>query len=959
MDRTNWAKTSWTNWLSRWVEAEQIRRHEGKVLLLLTLIIGAIVGLVVVAFILVTENLGSRMYPAGDAAWRRVIIPILGALSTGLLLSRYFPDARGSGIPQTKAALFIRGGYISFRTVLGKFGLSSVSLASGIALGREGPSVQVGAGIASVLGRQLGLTQSKVKALVPVGASAALAAAFNTPIAAVLFSLEEVMGDLHAPVLGSIVLSSATSWIVLHLLLGNEPLFHLPAYQLVHPVEFVFYAVLGVVGGLVSVSFVKLLLWLRKHFLRMPKSTQWCQPVAGGLLVGLLGWFVPEVLGVGYGHVSQALNGQIVLGTMALLMVLKVVATATCYASGNAGGIFGPSLFIGAMMGGAVGGIAHLLLPDYTGSIGAYALVGMGAAFAGIVRVPLTSVIMIFEVTRDYSIIVPLMIANLISYFISSRLQEEPIYEALQHQDGIHLPAGAREREGLLVVSRGVRPATEVLSADDRVNHAMATVNREGRAWPVVGRDGLLGMITLAQLEEAMRDGRSQNRLAELLPAPDPRVPLTAENFPHIHADHPLDTAMRRMAEARLDVLPVVSRANLRELVGVISLQDVLAAYGLSKDQSRVEGPSEESKAPAARFGGALAAIAGILVITLLLSHFYRAQRSERIQQYFQAGNELMAKDRYSEAIEQYRNALSISHSREHRLALALALVEAGRLNEAETYLREVLESNPGSGPASLGLARVAVGQGRAQEAVTYYHRAVYGSWPTNPQENRVRVRMELVEALGRSGQKKQAQAELLSWMAEMPNDAAIKKRVGHMLLDFGLPRESADVFRDVLQQDKQDAEAHAGLGEADFARGDYPSARDAFRNALRFNPNDEAARERSELCDQIVAVDPTLRGLRSAERFRRSQRLVEAALHALDQCAASNAGTVLPAPARELADTARKLLLRRRVPRSHGDATESNVSLAEQLWGSRVNLCGSSAGSDEALSRVVARLSR
>jgi len=374
----------------------QTHQHEDKILLVLTLIIGAVVGLVVVAFILVTENLGSRLYPAGGSGWRRLMVPVLGSLLAGFLLYRHFPEARGSGIPQTKAALFLRDGYISFRTVLAKFGLCSVSLASGIALGREGPSVHIGAGIASSLGRRLGLSPASIRAVLPSGASAALAAAFNTPISAVLFSLEEVMGDMHAPVLGSVVLSSATSWIVLHLILGDEPLFHVPAYQLVHPVEFVFYAVLGVIGGLLSAGFVKLLLWERKHFLRAPRSKQWFLPAAGGLTVGLLGWFFPEVLGVGYSFVGKALNGQMVITSMALLVALKIVATATCYASGNAGGVFGPSLFMGAMMGGAVGGIAHGLMPDYTGSVGAYALVGMGAAFAGIVRVPLTSVIMVF-----------------------------------------------------------------------------------------------------------------------------------------------------------------------------------------------------------------------------------------------------------------------------------------------------------------------------------------------------------------------------------------------------------------------------------------------------------------------------------------------------------------------------------------------------------------------------------
>src|SRR5579863_3734741 len=438
---------------------EQLRGSD-QLLLILSLVIGALVGLVVVAFILLTGRLAARMYPAGGSGWRRVLVPVLGSLSTGYLLWRYFPFARGSGIPQTKFALFVNDGYIRFRTVFGKFFCCSASLASGIALGREGPSVQVGAGIASVVARNLGLNARQVKSLVPVGCAAALAAAFNTPIAAVLFSLEEIMGDLHASVLGSVVLSSATSWLVLHLVLGDEPLFHVAGYRAVHPAEFGVYAVLGVVGGLGSVGFVKLLLGLRAWFMRQPKWTVWFQPVAGGLTVGLMGYFVPEVMGVGYNHVEKVLNGDIVLKLVVLFAVLKIVATAVCYASGNAGGIFGPALFIGAMMGGAVGGVAQVLFPGSTAGPGAYALVGMGTAFAGIVRTPLTSVIMIFEVTRDYTIIVPLMISNLIAYFISYKLQKEPIYEALAHQDGIHLPSGeARAQAGRSRVSLVMRPA--------------------------------------------------------------------------------------------------------------------------------------------------------------------------------------------------------------------------------------------------------------------------------------------------------------------------------------------------------------------------------------------------------------------------------------------------------------------------------------------------------------------
>ena len=368
--------------------AARLQQREDQVFLVLALVIGALTGLAVVAFILLTERAGMRLYPVGGARLRHLVFPVAGSLIIGYLLFRYFPDARGSGVPQTKAALFARGGRITLRTVVGKFFCTSATLASGIPLGREGPSVQVGAGIASVLGRRLGLRPEKVKALLPVGAAAAIAAAFNTPLAAVLFALEEIVGDLHAPVLGSVVLASATSWMVLRLLLGNNPLFKVPQYQLVHPLEFAIYAVLGVAGGLVSVAFTKLLLGMRQRFLRFPQKTVWFQPVAGGLLVGLLGWFVPQVLGVGYGYVGDVLNGRMALSLMVLLLVLKLLAVTTSYASGNAGGIFGPALFIGAMLGGTVGSVAHRLLPAYTATAGAYALVGMGAVFAGIVRAP-------------------------------------------------------------------------------------------------------------------------------------------------------------------------------------------------------------------------------------------------------------------------------------------------------------------------------------------------------------------------------------------------------------------------------------------------------------------------------------------------------------------------------------------------------------------------------------------
>jgi len=570
---------------------ERLRQSEDQLALVLSVVIGALVSLVVVAFILLTGRLAARMYPAGGAGWRRILVPTLGSLGTGYLLWRYFPFARGSGIPQTKFALFINDGRIRFRTVFGKFFCCSASLASGIALGREGPSVQVGAGIASVIARSLGLDSKQVKALVPAACAAALAAAFNTPIAAVLFTLEEIMGDLHAGVLGTVVLSSATSWIVLHLVLGDEPLFHVAGYRLVNPAEFGVYAVLGVVGGLGSVCFVKLLLGIRARFMRLPKWTVWFQPAVGGLAVGLMGYFVPEVLGVGYDHVERVLNGDIVLKLVVLLAILKIVATAVCYGTGNAGGIFGPSLFMGSMMGAAVGGVAHAMFPNSTAGPGAYALVGMGTAFAGIVRTPMTSVIMIFEMTRDYTIIVPLMISNMIAFFISHKLQREPIYEALAHQDGVHLPTAQSRSEGIRSqVHQAMRPSPVVLSPDLRIATALHQVE-DGAfdAWPVVGAEDLWGMVRTSELKRAEADGASNKKIAEILGQRPPTGHPTAEEFPHVHPDHSLSVALERMGSSGLHVLPVVSRANLRRLMGIIALNDVLDAYGVAKRDGDTE----------------------------------------------------------------------------------------------------------------------------------------------------------------------------------------------------------------------------------------------------------------------------------------------------------------------------------------------------------------------------------
>ncbi len=423
-------------WRPSWLIALAQRRQA----LVLTVAVGAIAGLSAVAFAKAIDGVHALLFGAAPGSMRRFLVPIIASGVAGWLLYRWFSDARGSGIPQTKAAYHLQRGVIHGRVPVGKFVVGALTVGAGHSLGREGPSVQIGAGLASWIGQTLKVPPGRVQQLVPVGASAALAAAFNTPLAAVLFSLEELIGDLNAPMLGSTVIASVVSVIIARSILGNAPLFHVPSYQLVHPAELIAYGVLGVVGGVLSLAFSQGLLRTRLWLRRWPASTVPWQPMIGGLVIGIVLVWRPKAAGVGYDSVDQALNGHLGMTVMLSLCVIKLVATLASYATGNAGGVFGPSLFLGAMLGGAVGVAARAVAPFPVGDVGAYALVGMGTLFAGIIRAPMTSVFMIFEITQDYQIVVPLMVANMLSFAIARHYQPAPLYNALLHQDGLHVP---------------------------------------------------------------------------------------------------------------------------------------------------------------------------------------------------------------------------------------------------------------------------------------------------------------------------------------------------------------------------------------------------------------------------------------------------------------------------------------------------------------------------------------
>ena len=331
-----------------------------------------------------------------------------------------FPGARGSGINQTKAALYIYNGYISFRTVIGKFITSALAIGGGFSLGPEDPSLQIGAGVASMVSRRLNLSRERLRMFAPIGAAAGLAAAFNAPISAILFVVEEVIGRWSAAVLGSIVLSAISSVVVARWFWGAEPMFRIPVVTLKGPQELLAYAVLGVAGGVAALIFSKALGYSRPLLRRLPRWTFYIQSPIAGVIVGAIAFFgAPQVMGPGYNVIDQAMHGQYTWKFLLALALLKIVATTISFSSGTPGGMFAPTLFIGAMLGASIGTFEKIFFPHFPISVGSYALVGMGVLFAAFLRVPLTSVFMVLEVSGNYSIVLPVILANTIAYLVS------------------------------------------------------------------------------------------------------------------------------------------------------------------------------------------------------------------------------------------------------------------------------------------------------------------------------------------------------------------------------------------------------------------------------------------------------------------------------------------------------------------------------------------------------------
>jgi len=550
---------------------------EERFFLLLSIFIGIYAGLAVVCFRLAIE--WTRIYALGTSLAisgpRLILAPAIAGLVVAFLVMKVFPAVRGSGVNQTKSALYISNGYIPLRTAIGKFICSAIAIGSGHSLGPEDPSLQIGATLASALGRRLRLSREKTRLIAPVGAAAGLAAAFNAPISAVLFVIEEVIGRWSAGILGSIVLSAVSSVVVARFFLGAEPMFRIPNVSLISTEELLAYALLGVAGGIASLVFAKMIGWSRQRLKSMPRWTQYIQPGIAGAIIGTIGYFgFPQVMGAGYEYMDQAMHAQFTWQILLALAFLKIASTTLSFTSGTPGGMFAPTLFVGAMLGAATGDIEHILVPHLTGSVGTYALVGMGVLFAAFLRAPLTSVFMVLEVSGNYSIIIPVILANTLAYLISRSLQPTPIFEILTRQDGLMLPSMEEQRDaGVLRVEDAMRAyAGPTLESDELADIAAERASSSPEPVLLVRRRALNSWSAVRR--ETLRTAPPHSLVAHVLPD---------EPLPMLFPDIALEAAIRKLHGH--DIVPVINRADPSKLEGVLTLELVLRAFSEATDE--------------------------------------------------------------------------------------------------------------------------------------------------------------------------------------------------------------------------------------------------------------------------------------------------------------------------------------------------------------------------------------
>jgi len=598
---------------------DQLAPREGLILLVMAVVIGVSTGLAAVVFIRLIAFIQTFFYGGGEKIlpelgrlWL-ILIPVIGGLLVGPIIVKFAPEAKGHGVPEVMQALILRGGRIRPRVAIAKIITSALCIGTGGSAGREGPIVQVGSALGSSIGQWLHLSDARIKNLVACGAAAGIAATFNAPIAGVVFAIEVLLSEIQVTVFGNVVVSAVAASIVSQIFLGARPAFEIPGYVMQSPWEILLYVILGLLAALVGILFIRMLYYTEEVFDRLA-IPEWLKPATGALLLGILAFCYPyvgtisyispndmalglpisenypHIFGSGFLFLEEVLQGRVPFFLLFLLIFLKPLATSFTLGSGNSGGVFAPSLFTGAMLGGSFGYLAMHLFPNLNIEIGAYALVGMAAVFSAAARAPLTSMLIVFEMSNDYRLILPLMAAGMVASTFAQWLHSDSIYSLKLTKRGIRFEQG-RDLDIM-----------QTVQVEEVMNKAPVTVQQEQSVadlfaafqethlggFPVMANETeLYGMVTMQDMERTIQEMERTLHRKEVnlkdLKVWDVATPDPVTVFP----DEPIWSAIRKMAPRDLARLPVISRNNPKQLVGVISRSNIVRAYnvGLMRKQ--------------------------------------------------------------------------------------------------------------------------------------------------------------------------------------------------------------------------------------------------------------------------------------------------------------------------------------------------------------------------------------
>jgi CIC family chloride channel protein len=560
----------------------QIKTNEHTVMAILATLVGLAGGFGAIGFRYLIGFIQAIAYGSGEnllelaplTPWYlRIWIPALGGLVVGPIVYFLAREAKGHGVPEVMEAVALRSGIIRKRIVIVKSLASAISIGTGGSVGREGPIVQIGSAIGSSLGQLLRISEDRIRTLVGCGAAAGIAATFNAPVAGSMFALEIILGDFGLATFSPIVISSVVATAVSRHFLGDSPAFLVPAYQLVSAWELPLYVILGFFCALVAVTFTALL-YRAEDFFDQLTFPGYLKAFLGGLILGFMGLGFPHILGVGYAAIDMALMQTLAWWVLLLLLGFKILATSITIGSGGSGGIFAPSLFMGAMAGGFFGSVVHHLFPEATASPGAYSIVGMGAVVSGTTHGPLSAILILFEMTGDYKIILPLMIACIISSLASGQLLKDSIYTLKLARRGINIRAG-KEVNVLksIPVSAVMNPEVETIPENISLGGLAEKISKSKyKSFPVVDEEGrLTGIVTHYDYRDVVFD----ENLKDLVVVKEVATPRVVS----VSIDDNLYDAMEKITSKDFSLLPVISSRDPHQLLGVLTRRDVISAY--------------------------------------------------------------------------------------------------------------------------------------------------------------------------------------------------------------------------------------------------------------------------------------------------------------------------------------------------------------------------------------------